>query len=328
MKGRSNAMKGLAKVSLGQMLVLIAVVVAVGQPALAQSGSGGKVPYVIFVNPLVGNPVFTAEENGFKKAAEEFKFKLKIIGPSTIDDTQMVQAVETAIAEKPSAIATVPYNFSALENTYKKAASLGIPIFNSSSDSSEATRVMYVGTDNTQYGIMAADYLAKKTSSRAQIAIMLVRLDISNQIQQKKAFEARIAEKYPNMKVVITEQDNGDPMAAVQKFQDIYKAHPEVNAIVCLDSVCCDAAALVTNEMKLAGKTTILAIDDNDSTLDNIRKGITWATMAQKFYRMGYLSGKNIVDKLNGKSVPSYIDSGTVLITNANVDTYKEEMLR
>jgi ABC-type sugar transport system substrate-binding protein len=308
--------------------VLTLAVVACGRPLFAQSGSGAKTPYVIFVNPLVGNPVFTAEENGFKKAAAEFNFKLKIIGPSTIDDTQMVQAVESAIAERPAAIATVPYNFSALENTYKKAAALGIPIFNSSSDSPEATRVVYVGTDNTQYGIMAADYLAKKTGAKAAIAVMLVRLDISNQLQQKKAFEARIAEKYPGMKVVITEQDGGDPMAAVQKFQDIYKAHPEVNAIVCLDSVCCDAAALVTNEMKLAGKTAILAIDDNASTLDYIRKGITWATMAQNFYKMGYVSGKYIVDKLNGRPVPSYSDSGTVLITKENVDTYKDAMLK
>jgi len=299
-------------------------IVTVSTGAFAQA----KMPTVIFVNPLVGNPVFTSEENGFKRAAEEFKFNLKIIGPSMIDDAQMVQAVENALAQRPDAIATVPYNFSALQNTYKKIAATGIPVFNSSSDSPEATRVAYVGTDNTAYGIQAADILAKQTGGKGQVAIMLVRLDVSNQLAQKKAFEARLAEKYKGMRVVITEQDGGDALAAVQKFKDIFKAHPTVNAVLCLDSVASDAIAVAVRESKLVGKVTVLAIDDNASILDNIRKGVIWGTMAQNFYKMGYLSGKYIVDKLNGKPVPSITDSGTVLITKENVDTYKDAFMK
>jgi ribose transport system substrate-binding protein len=298
--------------------------VAAASGAMAQ----GKTPYVIFVNPLVGNPVFTSEENGFKKAAEEFKFKLKIIGPSTIDDTQMVQAVENAIAEHPDAIATVPYNFSALQNTYKKAAAAGIPIFNSSSDSPEGTRVCYVGTDNKAYGIQAADILAKKTAGKAKVAIMLVRLDVSNQLEIKKSFEARIAEKYKGMSVVITEQDGGDAMTAVQKLKDIFKAHPEVDTVLCIDSIASDAVAVAVTESKLVGKITVLAVDDNASILANIRKGVIWGTMAQNFYKMGYVSGKYIVDKLAGKAVPSLTDSGTVPITKENIETYKDAFMK
>ena len=307
-------------------IVLSAVVglVVAASGAMAQ----GKTPYVIFVNPLVGNPVFTSEENGFKRAAEDFKFKLKIIGPSTIDDTQMVQAVENALAEHPDAIATVPYNFSALQNTYKKIAAAGIPIFNSSSDSPESARVSYVGTDNKAYGIQAADILAKKTGGRGKVAIMLVRLDVSNQLEQKKSFEARIAEKYKDMRVVITEQDAGDAMTAVQKFKDIFKAHPEVDTILCLDSVASDAVAVAVTESKLVGAVAVLAIDDNASILANIRKGVIWGTMAQNFYKMGYLSGKYIGDKLSGKPVPSVTDSGTALITKENVDSYKDAFMK
>jgi ribose transport system substrate-binding protein len=310
------------------ILFLATCVAAAVIPGTTAEAAKGKAPYIIFVNPLVGNPVFTSEENGLKKAAEEFGFKLKIIGPSTIDDTQMVQAVESAIAEKPDAIVTVPYNFSALENTYKKAASAGIPIINTSSDSPEKTRVCYVGTDNVKYGIMAADYIAQKTGGRANVAIMLVRLDISNQLAQKKAFEARLAEKYPNINVIITEQDAGDAMTALQKFQDIFKAHPQVDTVLCLDSICCNSAALVVAEMNLIGKVTILAIDDNDETIANIKSGRTWATMTQNFFKMGYLGGKYAMDTLKGKKVPSTTDSGTVLVTKDNLATYKAEMMK
>jgi ribose transport system substrate-binding protein len=310
----------------GMVLLMISVLIAPGIQSQAAAGSSVKKPYVIFVNPLVGNPVFTDEENGMKQAAKESGFKLKIIGPSVIDDGQMVQALESAIAEKPDAIITVPYNYSALSNTYIKAKRAGIPIINTSSDSPEDSRVCFIGTNNTNYGIQAADYIAKKTGGKANVCIMMVRLDVSNQLEQKKAFETRAAQKYPNIKIVITEQDNGDSMTAVQKFQDIFKAHPEVNTVLCLNSTCGNSAALVASENNLTNKMTILAIDAISETVDNISKGKIWATMAQKFWRMGYLGGKYAMDTIKGKKVPSFTDSGTILVTKDNLKTFQSEM--
>lgn len=292
------------------------------------TSKSGKTPYIIFVNPLVGNPVFTDEENGIKQAAKELGFKLKITGPSVIDDTQMVQAVESAIAEKPDAIITVPYNYSALGSTYAKAKTAGIPIINTSSDSPEDTRVCYVGTDNEKYGVMAADYIAKQKNGKANVITMMVRLDVSNQLAQKKSFEAQSTKKYPGVKTVVTEQDNGDSMTSVQKFQDAFRAHPEIDTVLCLNSNCGNSAALVASEMKISDKVTILAIDDTAETLANIKKGLIWGTMAQNFYKMGHLGAQYAVDTINGKKVPSITDSGTVLITKDNIDTYKAEMMK
>lgn len=47
--------------------------------------------------------------------------------------------------------------------------------------------------------------------------------------------------------------------------------------------------------------------------------------MAQNFYKMGYTAGEFAVKYLNGEEVESVVDSGTVLITAENVDTYSFE---
>lgn len=284
--------------------------------------------YVIWVNPLVGSSVFTAADNGITAASEEFGFKLKIIGPSILDDTQMLQAVESAIVESPDLIVTTPYNYTALEQTYKKAAEAGIPIINISSDCTEDMRVCFVGTDNTTYGQMAADYVNQMKDGQANVLIMMANLDTSNQLEQKTAFEAKIASDYPGIKVVTTEEDNADSALAIQKFQDVLKAHPEIDTILCLEGNGGSAAAVVLKEMDKVGEVSILAIDDNEDTLQYIRDGVIWGTMAQNFYKMGYLGGQLASEYLAGGTVESVYDSGTVLVTVDNIDTYAEEFYK
>lgn len=289
----------------------------------ADTASAEK-PYIIWVNPLVGSAVFTSADNGITAAAEEFGFDLKIIGPSVLDDTQMYEAVQSALVESPDLIVTTPYNYSAIQSLYAEAKEKGIPIINISSDSEEDGRVSFIGTDNTAYGQMAADYINEKTGGQANVMIMMANLDTSNQLEQKIAFEEKCAKEYPGIQVVLTDEDNGDSAQALQKFEDNLKAHPEIDTILCLESIGGVAAGNAVEELGM-DNITILAIDDNEDTLQYIRDGKVWATMAQNFYKMGYVAGEFAMEYLNGNEVESIVDSGTVLITAENADSYQEE---
>lgn len=305
---------------------------AAGEEASAQetpaAEEDGETPYVIWVNPLVGSAVFTSADNGITAASEEFGFKLKIIGPSVLDDTQMYEAVQSAIVEQPDLIVTTPYNYSAIQGLYADAQEKNIPIINISSDSEEAGRVSFIGTDNTAYGQLAADYVNEKMGGEANVLIMMANLDTSNQLEQKTAFEEKCAAEYPGIKVVLTDEDNGDSATALQKFEDNLKAHPEIDTIFCLESIGGVAAANAVEELGMEGKITILAIDDNEDTLQYIKDGKIWGTMAQNFYKMGYTAGEFAVKHLEGETVDSIVDSGTVLITQENADSYTEEFYK
>lgn len=308
---------------------ITAMALAVGM-GIAAMGVGAAAseeePYIIWVNPLVGSAVFTSADEGITAASEEFGFKLKIIGPSVLDDTQMYQAVESAIVEQPDLIVTTPYNYTALAPLYVEAQEKGIPIIDISSDSGEESgRVSFIGTDNTAYGQLAADYINEEKGGEAHVMTMMANLDTSNQLEQREAFEAKCAEEYPGIETVLVDEDNGDSATALQKFADAMKAHPEIDTIFCLESIGGVAAANAVSEMGLDGKITILAIDDNADTVQMIKDGKIWATMAQNFYKMGYTAGELAIKHLNGEEVDSVVDSGTVLITDENADTYSFE---
>ena len=63
------------------------------EPVMAESDE----PYVIWVNPIVGTPVFTRADEGFSAAAEELGFESKIIGPSILDETQYYEAFKVLL---------------------------------------------------------------------------------------------------------------------------------------------------------------------------------------------------------------------------------------
>lgn len=309
------------------VIALVLLVCAVtGIMAQGQSEPKEKEKTIVFVNPLVGHPVYIAQEEGMKIAAKEFGFKPVIVGPTVIDAQNMVMEIETAIAQKVDGIVTVPFNWSAFKNVYQKAANAGIPIVNTGAETPEDWRLSFIGTDNTAYGILAADLLAEKMDGKVEVCIMMSQLDVANQVEIKDAFEMRIAEKYPNMNVAVIEADKADMMLAVQKFEEIFKAHPEVNAVVQLEATGGNAAAKVIDEYGIVDDVVILAIDDMAETLDNIREGLIWGTLAQNFYKQGYLSAKYIFDNAAGKEVPSVVDSGVVLITQENIDSYSDDM--
>lgn len=280
---------------------------------------------IVFVSGIVGLPVLQPARIGAQKRGEELGYDVSWVGPTQFSEAEMINQMEIALAEKVDAVITSPTNPSVFRPVYEKFQEAGIPIVNAILDApdDQDLRIAYIGTDQEQYGINAAHHLAKKMDETASIAVLMTTLDMGNQVAQLSAFEKTLAENYPNMKVVVKEPDNSDAIMAAEKIGTIFLTYPEVDAVFCLEVACGPAAAQVMRETGKSG-VTVLAIDDVDDTLGGIREGLIWATMTQDFYRMGYESVGFVHDFLNGGEVPSVTDSGTVLVTAENIDTYAD----
>ncbi|WP_421853539.1 sugar ABC transporter substrate-binding protein [Oricola sp.] len=305
----------------GGLLAAAVVIATLGQAATAQADDKKR---IVFVSGIVGLPVLQPARIGAQTRGEELGYDVSWVGPTQFSEAEMVNQMEIALAEKVDAVITSPTNPSVFRPIYQKFQEAGIPIVNAILDApdDEDLRIAYIGTDQEKYGINAAHHLAKKMDGKANIAVLMTTLDMGNQVQQLAAFSKTIEAEYPGMKIVTKEPDNSDPIQAAEKIGTIFLTYPEVDAVFCLEVACGPAAAQVMRE---TGKTgvTVLAIDDVEDTLGAIREGLIWGTMTQDFYRMGYESVGFIHDHLDGKDVPSVTDSGTVLVTAENIDTYK-----
>ena len=282
-------------------------------------------PTIVWVNPLVGHPVYNVQDQAFKEAAADYGVTPVIVGPSSMGAEAMVREIENAIAQRVQGIITVPFNWSAFEAVYKRAQAAGIPIVNTGADTPKEWRLCFVGTDTVAYGKTAARVLREKKGGKANICIMMSQLDVQNQVETRQAFEQEL-KPYPDMKIVVVESDRADMALATQKFEEVFRAYPQIDTVFMLEATGGTAAARVAREMGLSSKMTILAVDDIKETVDAIRNGMVWGTLAQNFMRMGYEPVGIILDHGAGKPTPSMVDSGLILVTKENVETYTEAM--
>lgn len=301
---------------------------ATPEPA-APAGEEG--PYIILVNALVGHPVYEQQAVGARQAAEDYGVKLEIIGP-TLGSNAMVEEtnnfIDNAITLRPDAIITEPWDPS-MNAAMQRIYDAGIPNFCTSNlPENEEHFVAWIGTDNYNYGITAADMIAEKTGGAANVCIMMGSLETTNQVEQKNGFEDRIAEAYPDIKVAVTEADGNDMAKAITKFEEVFQAYPEVDVVWMLEGTGGPAAAQVAQEMNR--EVLILDIDAVEQTIDLIKGGQIWATLAQNFYKRGYESVRMAVEYLengNADSFDKINDSGVVLINSDNVDKYEEDLM-
>jgi ABC-type sugar transport system substrate-binding protein len=73
-------------------------------------------------------------------------------------------------------------------------------------------------------------------------------------------------------------------------------------------------------------KIALAGFDDMPDTLKAIKDGNCNFAIAQKTYKMGWLSVEKLLDATNGKTIDRQIDTGIQLIRKDNVDSYMEDM--
>ncbi|MPM04095.1 hypothetical protein SDC9_50365 [bioreactor metagenome] len=288
-------------------------------------------PYVILVNALVGHPVYEQQAEAARKAAEEYGVKLEIIGPTfgtTTIVTDYIAAMENAITLAPDAIIGEPFDPSLFE-VFNRAKEAGIPMFLTSNllEDQDAF-ISWIGTDNYNYGLNAADMIAAKTDGKANICVVMGDLATTNQVEQRQGLEDRIAEKYPDMKITNVVADKNDVATAMSVIEDTLNTYPETNVVIMLESTGGPGVVQVCGEMNRTD-VLILDIDAVEATIDNIAAGKVWATLAQNFYKRGYESVRMAYEYLTEGDAATFAklnDSGTVLIDQSNVDTYAEDL--
>ncbi len=304
---------------------------AASAEAVTETTDSGDVPYIILVNALIGHPVYEQQAEGARKAAEDYGVKLEVIGPTAATAsylTDYIASVENAIIMQPDAIIGEPDDPS-LYDVFYQAHDAGIAVLLTSATlPDESAFVAWIGTDNYNYGVTAADMIAEKTGGTANICVVMGDLATTNQVQQREGLEDRIAEKYPDMKIVNVVADKSDLATAISVTEDTLNAYPETDVFIMLESTGGPGVVQVCQEI---GRSDILILDIDavDATIDNIKEGKVWATLAQNFYKRGYESVRMAYEYItegDAATFAQYNDSGTVLIDQTNIATYEEDL--
>lgn len=259
-----------------------------------------------YVNPLPNTPDWGRSTKLFVDGAAAGGYKATAVGPDKIDIPAMVSQIEQAITDKAVGIITCPLDPAAFKDIIAKAQAAGIVVASIGCVDDNAN--FSIGTDNTAYGQVAADFIAKATNNKGQVGIIGTDQTTPNQVKQVDAFKAQLAAKYPDMKVLTWEGDNSDAGVAAQKIPAMIQAYPTMDYLWIIEGAAPGAVASSFKEAGVApGKIGVLAVDAQDSTLQAIKDGWISATFNQCWFNASPQAAKRIIETLGGKTQEKFI---------------------
>src|SRR5437667_2224461 len=249
---------------------------------------------------LVGSnikvPYWQEAGAGLRKAAAQLQVKAEMTGPDTFDPKQQQAEFQRVVKLKPSGIMVSPADPKLLKDDIDAAVAAGIPVITTDSDAPDSKRLLFIGTNNYQAGLMGGRTAAREMHGKGNV-IVFTTAGQANLEERLKGYRDAFGSS-PHIKIVEVVDLHGDSRIAFDRTMDVItKGKPQVDAFVSMESMSAKEVAEVFDRKKVKGKT-ILAMDTVAGTMEGIEKGLVAATIAQKPFTMAFY-GLKVLDDLH-----------------------------
>jgi ribose transport system substrate-binding protein len=149
---------------------------------------------------------------------------------------------------------------------------------------------------------------------------------------RRQAIEDTVA-RYPRVSILQTIGDINSEQQGREKIESALVARQgQIDGVICTGYNTTVAAALLLAERNAqpnVRRIRFVGIDTDERVLQAIRDGRVDATMAQNPYAQGYITCSLLKLMLDGWTPTAdyrFIDSGSVVVTSANVDGFAGDM--
>jgi simple sugar transport system substrate-binding protein len=240
-------------------------------------------------------------------------------GKSGTDDESQIGFIEAFTAQKVDAIAITPSSPN-VQTALDKAVAAGIKVVLLDNDlPGWSGKSSVVATDNLAGGKLAGAWLAEHLPAGASIAILQGRLGNPSLDERVAGMKAGLAGKAEVVAEVVTDCDQTKGHNATE---DILAEHPGVAAIY---GACGPPTLGALDALKAAGlqaKVTLVGFDALAGELAAIGAGEQAGSVAQFPAKMGTMGTQAAADAARGKQLAARIDTGTEMVTKANVASF------
>lgn len=240
---------------------------------------------------LIGIPFFNACEKGAVEAARELDVELIFDGPDTDNVTKQMEMLDTWIAKGFDIIAVAPNDPNAVAPTLKRAMAQGIRVLSWDADSHESSREYFVNQASYEgIGTALVDVMAEQTGGKGEVAIITGSLTAANQNIWMEWMRKRVAEKYPDLKLLPPRPALEDQQQAFQVAQDVLKAHPNLVGLYGITSVALPAAAEAVRQAGKADRIVVCGLSTPNLMRQYIKDGTVKEFVGTSPVNFGYLT--------------------------------------
>jgi len=318
------------KTRIGSVSIVLAAVLFVS----CQKPFHEETERYFFVAANISLPYWQEAQAGFLDSGRALGVKVEFTGPTSYAPEEQLDAFRKAVAARPAGILVAPTRPALFNKDIDAAVQAGIPVVCVDSDAPDSRRILFIGTDNYEAGMRSGGRIAELLQGKGKIVLITIPGQLN--LEERLRGVNDVFKKYPDIKVVQTYDDKGDPRIANDHISRLLEGGEKIDGILCLEASGGPGSAEALHRLNMGGKITIVAMDRNPETLDWISRGVISATVAQKSYTMSFY-GLKFLDDLHHNIVheykdwrtaptsplPNRVDTGTAVIDSSNLETFR-----
>lgn len=303
------------------LLALLTVGCAAGSAAQSDAVAGRS--KVVLVAKSTQTEFWKAVFVGAQAAATEYNLDLTTIGPDTEEDYETQNAmVRQAVEDGAQALVFSAIDYEANAPAIEEVIRQGIPVVVIDSAVNVSGVATYIGTDNYNAGVMAAQ--AALDTAEGELRVGVVNYDINSANGQGREQGARdTLTESGRAESVISINTLADADAACADTAALLQVHPELNVLLALNEPTSVGAARAVVQLGLQDAVTVIAFDSNLETIEGLESGSVDALIVQNTYAMGYLGVQSAYKLLagQGNELEKTVDTETHIINRDNMYT-------
>jgi ribose transport system substrate-binding protein len=282
------------------------------------SSSAKKNYKMTLIAGVKGDEFYITMNCGAQAKAKELGVTLDFQGPDKFDAGQQTPVVNAVAAKKPDAVLVAPTDTKAMYAPIKQLSDNGakVALVDTTLEQSDFA-VSQIASDNEGGGKAAADTLAKLIGGKGKVFVVNVKPGISTTDARGKGFEE--GAKAAGLTYVGQEYDDDDPSKAAAVTKAALAKNPDLKGIFATNLFSAEGAATGVREAGKLGQVKIVGFDAGPKQVEDLKKGVVQALIAQKPAEIGADGVEQAYNALTGKSTEKKIGTGSVAITKDNL---------
>ncbi|MGH9881993.1 MAG: substrate-binding domain-containing protein, partial [Pyrinomonadaceae bacterium] len=237
-----------------------------------------------------GDPYFVSCRQGAEEAAKELGVDLLWDGPTDLDPAKQNEVVEAWITKGVDVIAVSVENQAGISTVLRKAREKGIKVITWDADAEDNARDFLINQATPQgIGYTLTDEAARIMNNKGEFAIITASLSAANQNEWIKNIRLRLAEKYPDLKLVAIQPSEGDRDRAFAETQTVLKVYPAVKVIMAIAAPAVPGAA---EAVKQSGRTDVRVTGLSLPNMNKpyVKAGVVESVVLWNTVDLGYLT--------------------------------------
>jgi rhamnose transport system substrate-binding protein len=299
------------------LLFGIVLVAALAAGLAAGVGSAGQSKaakgYKIYLLPKnLGNPYFTASNQGAQKAAKELGDTVTFNAPTEASAAKQVPFIDTAVSQGYKAIIISADDPNAVAPALKRAAAKGVKVLTYDADAAKDARLIYVSLpDLKAVGFAQIEWLGSQIGYKGKFAILSAAPTAANQNAWIKYMKVALKKpKYKNMKLVKIVYGNDNDTKSAQLAQGLLQAYPDLKGIIAPTTVGIAASARVVQQAKKCAAVRVTGLGLPSQMRTYVKSGCVKKFGLWNVVDLGYVAvyaaDAVLAGKISGKAGQSF----------------------